>query len=901
MDVSIDRRLRRDLFWFMLQDPEFYEEPSIAPSASQQCKQMLAAYLPSDWTVVKQGIWLHAMPSHAALPLQGFKIHISGTSVTAEELIHRVVPICVGNQATFKIMGDPFMIEMTTCKNYSRGASGKFITIYPDDNAHFVKLAEALDKATTGMAGPYILSDRRYADSKVVFYRYGGFAPRFTLNTYGEKVPMMHTADGTLVPDIRYPFFQLPEGVLDPFESEVPQNAGQVLLKDRYVVREAIIYSNAGGVYKAEDQRTGQTVIIKEARPFINVTRHDGDLDAIATLKKEANVLEKLEHTGYTPRLIDFFQEWEHFFLVEEFVDGIQLSSYRALPDVALVLQRLPTDEDVKRFCTRLYRIAANLICALQAFHREGVIMGDLSPYNILVNPETLDLKIIDFEAAYVPGESQTAEPLALFTPGFVSPSRRAGADLSQQDDFYSLSSVIYSLISPVQEFFQLSPGGAELFIDEITRDLRLPYSVKDLIFALYNGDATRARAIVECADLNRPELPPVVKTGNAGFSEISAVIKGMTDYILSKMNTRRNDRLWPADYRVFSTNPVNVAYGAMGTALFLKTVLGELPPDAEQWLEQQDLSPEIYPPGLFVGLSGIAWGLEELGFTAKARAAMEAAYRSPLLFESPDIFYGTAGVGLASLYFFTKTGDRRFLDKGREFGDSMIARASSSEKGCYWTNLDGIDYFGHCHGGSGLALFLLNLYQATGDCTYLGYAIDGLEYEIAHARIDHDTAAWDRAKGDSMELPYWRFGSGGIGSTLIRFFSVLGEERYRALAEKVANRATTKYAVFPGQFAGLSGIGEFLIDMFHFTGEQRYLDDAFRVAQGVLLFQIRRPEGIAFPGEELLRISTDYGTGSAGIGMFLQRLLEPSGRLFFEFDFKTSPLLEVNAAGERI
>jgi hypothetical protein len=33
------------------------------------------------------------------------------------------------------------------------------------------------------------------------------------------------------------------------------------------------------------------------------------------------------------------------------------------------------------------------------------------------------------------------------------------------------------------------------------------------------------------------------------------------------------------------------------------------------------------------------------------------------------------------------------------------------------------------------------------------------------------------------------------------------------------------------------------------------------------------------------MRVSTDFGTGSAGIGMFLLRLLEPKPRLFFDFD----------------
>src|SRR5205807_6088236 len=191
---------------------------------------------------------------------------------------------------------------------------------------------------------------------------------------------------------------------------------------------------------------------------------------------------------------------------------GVQLSSYRARKDVVLILQRRPTDEDIKSFCTRLYRIAANLIRALQMFHREGIILGDLSPYNILIDPETLELKIIDFEAASVAAEPRAADAFALFTPGFASPSRREAAELSQQDDFYSLASVIYSLIFPIQEIFQLNPGSADLFIDEIAGDLRLPPSVKELIFALYRGDVSWAQTIAECADLDRAQLSPIVK-----------------------------------------------------------------------------------------------------------------------------------------------------------------------------------------------------------------------------------------------------------------------------------------------------------------------------------------------------------------------------------------------------
>src|SRR5262245_48757746 len=131
MDLFIDRRLRRDLFWFISGETEFFENPSMYPSASHNYRQTVESSVPSDWWVGEKDIWLHAVPPEAGLPLQGFKIHISGTSVTATELLRKVVPVCVEGQAGFKVIANPYMLEMTTCKNYSRGSSGKFMTIYP--------------------------------------------------------------------------------------------------------------------------------------------------------------------------------------------------------------------------------------------------------------------------------------------------------------------------------------------------------------------------------------------------------------------------------------------------------------------------------------------------------------------------------------------------------------------------------------------------------------------------------------------------------------------------------------------------------------------------------------------------------------------------------------------------
>src|SRR5262249_50544578 len=147
-------------------------------------------------------------------------------------------------------------------------------------------------------------------------------------------------------------------------------------------------------------------------------------------------------------------------------------------------------------------------------------------------------------------------------TPGFVSPSRRNGARLTPQDDFYSLGSVIYSLIIPVQQLFLLNSASTGLFIDEISRDFRLPSAIKEMIFALLNGEASRAMVLSECASRDGVgSLPAKARTHEP--LEIRHTLQRISDYILSTTDTQRKDRLWPADYRLLSTNPLSVAYGA--------------------------------------------------------------------------------------------------------------------------------------------------------------------------------------------------------------------------------------------------------------------------------------------------------------------------------------------------
>jgi len=77
--------------------------------------------------------------------------------------------------------------------------------------------------------------------------------------------------------------------------------------------------------------------------------------------------------------------------------------------------------------------------------------------------------------------------------------------------------------------------------------------------------------------------------------------------------------------------------------------------------------------------------------------------------------------------------------------------------------------------------------------------------------------------------------------------------------------------------------MGESLLDMFLVTGDESYLQKARQKAIQTLLFTIDRPEGIAFPGRFLFKISHDYGVGGAGIGLFLLRLVQLAPRTFHD------------------
>ena len=874
---------------YRLLHKDYAENFSAYSPRTEDFYDVVSSRLPEGWSIQRKDFWFHCSPSLPEVPLQGWKIHISSTLGKSREVLEKVISVLFRySDVAFKFSLDRTLLSLLNSKNWPRGGSGKFITIYPPDSGRFVDLIEEIDQATAGMPGPYILSDHRYKNSRVVFYRYGGIRPYTTLNSRGEKVSVLKGPDGVVIPDQRlaYPMTPAWETPVFPVEvSEEEKTEALTLLHGRYTIEKAVAFSNAGGVYHARDNHTGGKVIIKEARPCVNATTDD--YDAVDLLKKEHRLLTAVADTGIAPQPLDLFQEWEHWFLVEEFIEGTAMSHHSAASNI--LLRTRMTESDCRAWNAMFSRLCSNLIRILKTLHSREIVFSDLSPGNLIVCGNDQKLKIIDFEGAYQLGVDC---PLNIYTPGFVSPHRVDGGQARVEDDYYSAGAVLLAYLLPINGLLHLNPQARQQFLASIRTDIHLPKNIADLINNLMDqADPSALEPAVGSAVDVQGVLPAALDCAVQPSYDYQTVVDDVVTHLNAVAEYQRSDRLFPADPGVFATNPLSLAYGAAGVSYALHRLTGNVPQAAIDWILQHKITSTEYPSGLYIGMSGIAWSLLEMGVREPAEKILQSSFKHPLAYNTADLFYGIAGWGMTGLRFFEATANEVYLDHAREAGNALLASCRKAAQGYYWTDSDERP-LGLAHGSSGISLFLLYLYLATEDERYFIAGSRALDFDLAAAvRTKDGGLSWAKSVDSSSPLySYWRFGSAGIGMVTARYQFLTGSPRLHSILEQIFIDTDRKYAVFPGRFAGLAGLGEFLLDMHDLSGEQRFVNSARKVAEGIMHFRVER-NGAAFPGELSSRLCCDFGTGSAGIALFLNRLLKKQKSDFMlDSFFRRSP-----------
>ncbi|MHC5675573.1 ATP-binding sensor histidine kinase [Nostoc sp.] len=115
-------------------------------------------------------------------------------------------------------------------------------------------------------------------------------------------------------------------------------------------------------------------------------------------------------------------------------------------------LKKWATEESLGNL-TEFLHIAIALCDTLDILYRDRIIHKDIKPLNILINPETKQVKLIDFSiASLLPRETQTLiSPNVLEgTLAYISPEQtgRMNRGIDYRTDFYSLGVTFYELLT---------------------------------------------------------------------------------------------------------------------------------------------------------------------------------------------------------------------------------------------------------------------------------------------------------------------------------------------------------------------------------------------------------------------------------------------------------------------
>ncbi|MFI6682042.1 class III lanthionine synthetase LanKC [Streptomyces sp. NPDC050485] len=828
---------------FCLADRYFYETPDRLSSSRTGGRTPLfeAAQraAPDGWTSQLAGDWLHFSPQEAAgrpvRPQQGWKIHVSACLDNAEKTAAQVWDYCVPRAVPFKFVPGRQPLHLRNSKYAGRGSSGKFATLYPADEAELRLILEELGALLAGEPGPYILTDLRWGEGPL-YVRYGGFTKRHCVDANGTLVTAVENADGVLVPDRRDPVFHVPDWVALP-EFLAPHLAARNATTTGdlpYRIERALHFSNGGGVYAGTDTRTGERVVLKEARPHAGLAADGGD--AVTRLEREKAALEQVGGLGIAPAVRDWFTLGEHRFLVMDFLEGRTLNSFFAPRHPLIGVE--PDPAEVAEYTQWALRMLRAVEDAVAAVHERGIVFNDLHMFNIMVAPDEQSVRLLDFEAA-MPVDRHRGQSMA--HPGFIAPLDRTGFDV----DRYALACLRIALFVPMTSLLVIDRAKAAHLAEIAAAQFPgLPEGYLDEAVRVIEGEPAAVRAGYAPADL----------------ADWPASRDSMARAILASACPERDDRLFPGDIAQFTEGGgLGLAHGAAGVLYALAETGAGPYPEGEQWLLAHTAPPPSGTPlGLYDGLAGVAYVLDRLGHPERARELIGRVLAENWQRLAPDLHGGLAGLGLV----LDQLG---YKEQALEAAELIAGRASGG----------GGRRAGLLRGASGPALFFLRLYESTGEAALLDRAAGELRRDLD--RCVTNPAGTLVVNDTTRTLPYLGGGSVGIAAVLDDFLAHRPDEAFHAAREQIRPAARSRYYAQPGLFNGRAGMVLHLAR----TGAPR-AQIADQIA-GLSWYALPYEGQLAFPGDQMMRLSMDLATGTAGCLLALGAALadRPAGLPF--------------------
>jgi eukaryotic-like serine/threonine-protein kinase len=280
-----------------------------------------------------------------------------------------------------------------------------------------------------------LMADLRQRNQMIEFMREGmtmlkksGGPPGATLSGAGVTLPR---AGATTMDTAALPM--MGSGVTGKIEQ------GQVF-DGRYEIEETLGRGGMGVVYRARDRELDEIVALKVLRS--EALKDDPNL--LERFKEEIRLARKITHRNVL-RTHDIGESDGLSYISMEYLEG------KTLKDLIKERGALPLGVGLS--------IAKQICNGLEAAHLAGIVHRDIKPQNMLIIPESGELKIMDFGIArrsQVKGTEAsglTSAGTVMGTPDYMPPEQAQGLPADVRSDIYSLGVVLFETFAGTLPF----------------------------------------------------------------------------------------------------------------------------------------------------------------------------------------------------------------------------------------------------------------------------------------------------------------------------------------------------------------------------------------------------------------------------------------------------------------
>ncbi|TPX28439.1 protein kinase domain-containing protein [Cylindrospermopsis raciborskii] len=335
------------------------------------------------------------------------------------------------------------------------------------------------------------------------------------------------------------------------------------LLINRYEIINPLGSGGFGETFLARDTQmpSQRLVVIKHLKPALQNSHSSTEL--IENLfQKEAAVLEELgNHCSQIPQLYSYFSEEGEFYLVQEYIEGKNLSQVGQIkPEQATV-------------------ILSSLLNTLKYVHSKNIIHRDIKPENIILRDSDRLPVLIDFGAVketmgvVTLGSGSTVSSVVVGTRGFMAPEQTAGRPVFSTDLYALGLTIIYALTQKLPIEFSVSQLTGEMdwisyvpnldskLVQVLNKSIKMDLGSRYLTAEAMYSDLHTSSGIPLPTILTPKSQEDTLVVSPGGESK--NLISSLTSVVFSKVKSQNKDTKVPVNY----TRVAVIALSILGLA----------------------------------------------------------------------------------------------------------------------------------------------------------------------------------------------------------------------------------------------------------------------------------------------------------------------------------------------